>query len=77
MLTAYKKVKPETVNTKPKSIKTQVAGLISIKTNIENGIGAYKREDLEKLLYELQVFCDYVQQQVPKAQYGKKRPPQV
>ncbi|MCX5811801.1 MAG: ParB/RepB/Spo0J family partition protein [Proteobacteria bacterium] len=76
-LTAYKKVKPDTVDTKPKSVKKQVKGLISIKTDFDKGLGTYIREDVEKYLYELQVFCDYVQQQVPKIPYGKKRPPQV
>ena len=77
MLTAYKKAKPDSGKTKPKSMKKQVAGLISMKTAFENGLGTYVREDLEKLLDELQVFCDLVQQQVPMAPYGKKRPPQV
>ncbi|MCX5811279.1 MAG: hypothetical protein NT178_01860, partial [Proteobacteria bacterium] len=77
LLTAYKKVKPDTTNTKPIPVKKQVASLISVKTVFEKGLGTYIREDLEKLLYELQVFCDFVQQQVPMAPYGKKRPPQV
>ncbi|MCX5814289.1 MAG: ParB/RepB/Spo0J family partition protein [Proteobacteria bacterium] len=77
MFTAYKKVKPDPGNTKPVSVKRQVKGLTFMKTTFEKGLGTYKREDLEKLLYELQIFCDYVQQQVPMAPYGKKRPPQV
>jgi len=76
-LTAYKKVKPDPVDVKPKSVKKQVKGLISIKTDFEKGLGTYIREDVEKYLQELQVFCDYVQQQMPKIPYGRKRPPQV
>ncbi|MCX5812239.1 MAG: hypothetical protein NT178_06815 [Proteobacteria bacterium] len=77
ILTAYKKVKPDSTDTKPKSVKKQVKSLVSIKTDFEKGLGTYVREDIEKLLYELQVFCDFVQQQAPMAPYGKKRPPQV
>jgi ParB family chromosome partitioning protein len=77
LLSAYKKVKPDPGNTKPIPVKKHVAGLVSMKTAFENGLGTYVREDLEKLLDELQVFCDLVQQQVPMAPYGKKRPPQV
>jgi hypothetical protein len=77
MLTAYKKVKPDSGDPKPIPVKKHVAGLVSMKTAFENGLGTYVREDLEKLLDELQVFCDLVQQQVPMAPYGKKRPPQV
>ncbi|MCX5805339.1 MAG: hypothetical protein NT010_04615 [Proteobacteria bacterium] len=76
-LIAYKKVKPDPNNTKPKSVKKQVKGLISIKTDFEKGIGTYIREDVEKYLYELQVFCNFVQQQTFITPYGKKRPPQV
>ncbi|MCX5813033.1 MAG: ParB/RepB/Spo0J family partition protein [Proteobacteria bacterium] len=76
-LTAYKKVKPDPNNTKPKSMKKQVKSLVSMKTTFETGLGTYVREDIEKFLYELQVFCDFVQQQAPMAPYGKKRPPQV
>ncbi|MCX5813915.1 MAG: ParB/RepB/Spo0J family partition protein [Proteobacteria bacterium] len=77
MLTAYKKVKPDPVNTKPIPVKKQVKEILSIKTIFEKGLGTYVREDVEKLLYELQVFCDYVQQQAPMIPYGKKRLPQV
>jgi ParB family transcriptional regulator, chromosome partitioning protein len=77
ILTAYKKVKPGPVNTKPKSVKKQVKGLVSIKTDFEKGIGTYIREDVEKYLYELQVFCNFVQQQTFITPYGKKQPPQL
>jgi ParB family transcriptional regulator, chromosome partitioning protein len=77
MLTAYKKVKPAPNNTKPKSVKKQVKSIASIKTDFEKGIGTYIREDVEKYLYELQVFCNFVQQQMFITPYGKKRPPQV
>ena len=77
MLTAWKKPKPDPGVTKPIPVKKHVAGLVSMKTSFEKGVGTYVREDLEKLLYELQVFCDFVQQQVPLAPYGKKKPPQV
>ncbi|MCX5813386.1 MAG: ParB/RepB/Spo0J family partition protein [Proteobacteria bacterium] len=74
MLTAYKEVKPDPNNTKPVSVKKQVKGLISIKTTFDKGLGTYIREDVEKYLYDLQVFCDHVQQQMPNIPYGKKRP---
>jgi len=76
-LTAYKKVKPDPNNTKPVSVKKQVKGIASMKTTFEKGLGTYIREDVETLLEELQVFCDYVQQQAPKIPYGRKRRPQV
>jgi ParB family transcriptional regulator, chromosome partitioning protein len=77
MLTAYKKVKPDLTNTKPIPVKRQVKDLVSIKTNFEKGIGTYIREDVEKYLYELQVFCNFVQQQTFITPYGKKQPPQL
>ena len=77
LLTAWKKPKPDSGDPKPIPMTKQVAGLVSIKTSFEKGVGTYVREDLEKLLYELQVFCDFVQQQVPLAPYGKEKPPQV
>jgi hypothetical protein len=77
MLTAYKKVKPEPGKTKTVPVKKQVKDILSIKTVFEKGLGTYVREDVEKLLHELLVFCDYVQQQVPKIPYGKKQRPQV
>jgi hypothetical protein len=33
-----------------------------MKTVFEKALGTYVREDVEKFLYELQVFCDCVQQ---------------
>ncbi|MCX5806850.1 MAG: ParB/RepB/Spo0J family partition protein [Proteobacteria bacterium] len=77
MLTAYKKVKPEPTKTKPIPVKKQVKSIASIKTVFEKGIGTYIREDVETYLYELQVFCNFVQQQSFITPYGKKRPPQV
>jgi len=77
MLIAYKKVKPDPANTKPVPVKKYVANLASMKTDFEKGLNAYKREDVEKFLYDLQVFCDFVQQKVPIIPYGKKKPPQV
>ncbi len=76
-LTAYKKVKPDMGKTKPVPVKKYVAGIVSMKTGFEKDLGTYVREDVEKFLHELLVFCDYVQQQVPKIPYGKKRRPQV
>ncbi|MCX5806180.1 MAG: ParB/RepB/Spo0J family partition protein [Proteobacteria bacterium] len=76
-LTAYKKVKPAPTKTKPITVMKQVKSIASIKTDFEKGIGTYIREDVEKYLYELQVFCNYVQQQMFITPYGKKRPPQL
>ncbi|MCX5811882.1 MAG: hypothetical protein NT178_04975, partial [Proteobacteria bacterium] len=77
MLTTYKTVKPDPNNTKPVSVKKQVKGLVSMKTTFDKGLATYVREDVDKFLYELLVFCDYVQQEMPNIPYGKKRPPQV
>ena len=73
----YKKAKTDPVNTKPIPVKKQVESLESIKAAFDKGLKTYKREDIEKLLYNLQVFCDHVQQEIPKIPYGKKRLPQV
>jgi ParB family transcriptional regulator, chromosome partitioning protein len=77
MLIAYKKVKPDAANIKPVPVKKQVKGFASMKITFDNGLKTYIREDVEEYLHELQVFCDYVQQQVPNIPYGKKRRPQV
>jgi ParB family transcriptional regulator, chromosome partitioning protein len=79
MLTAYKKVKPDSSSTKPKPMKKQVASLISIKTDIEKGAGTYTKPDLETLLDELRTFCALVEEQVQTAPQGnaKPKPPQV
>jgi len=76
-LTAYKKPKPDPNNTKPIPVKKQVKSLASIKTTFDKGLGTYIREDVEKFLEELEVFCDHVQQEMPKIPYGRKRPPQI
>jgi ParB family chromosome partitioning protein len=76
-LTAYKKPKPDPNDTKPVSVKKQVKSLVSIKTTFDKGLGTYIYEDVEKYLHELLVFCDHVQQELPKIPYGKKRRPQV
>ncbi len=77
MLTAYKKVKPDPNNIKPVSVKKQVKGIESMKVTFDKGITTYIRKDVEEFLHELQVFCDYVQQQALKFIYGKKRQPLV
>jgi len=77
MLTAYKKVKPGPVNAKPVPVKKYVANLATMKTGIEKDLLTYKREDLEKLLHEISVFYDFIQQQAPKVPYGQKKRPQV
>jgi ParB family chromosome partitioning protein len=77
MLTAHKTIKPATDNTKPISVKKQVESLESIIAAFDRGLETYKREDVEKYLYKLQVFCDHIQQEIPKIPYGKKKPPQV
>ncbi|MCG6536757.1 MAG: hypothetical protein L7F78_19130, partial [Syntrophales bacterium LBB04] len=74
MLTAYKKVKPDSTNKKPIPVKKQVKSLASVKSTFEKGLGTYAREDVEVFLYDLRVFCDYVQQQMPNIPYKKKRP---
>jgi hypothetical protein len=58
-LTAFKNPKPDPDNTKPKSVKKQVKGLVSIKTNFDKGLVTYIREDVENYLHELLVFCDH------------------
>ncbi len=76
-LTAYKKAKPDPNNTKPIPVKRQVKDIVSIKTNFDKGLGTYIREDVEKYLHELLVFCDHVQQELPRIPYGKKQRPQA
>ncbi len=77
MLTAYKKVKSDPNDIKPVSVKKQVKEIVSMKATFDKGAATYIREDVEEFLHELQVFCDYVQQQAPKFPYGKKRRPQI
>ncbi|MCX5813433.1 MAG: hypothetical protein NT178_12965 [Proteobacteria bacterium] len=57
MFIAYKNVKPDPANKKPMPAKKQVKGLVSMKATFEKGLGTYIREDIEKLLDELQFFC--------------------
>jgi hypothetical protein len=77
MLTAYRNAKPDGTNKKAVPVKRQVKSLVSVKTTFEKGLGSYIHEDVEKFLYELRVFCDYVEQQMPNIPYGKKKRPQV
>ncbi|MCX5809539.1 MAG: ParB/RepB/Spo0J family partition protein [Proteobacteria bacterium] len=80
LLTAYKKVKPDTGVIKLPSITKHVAGLRSIESFIEMGAKKYTRPDLQALLDELHVFCALVELRIPIAPEPapeKKKPPQV
>ena len=67
LLTAYKKVKPKSDDTKPIPMTKQVANLRSIKSYIEMGAGIYTKPDLETLIEELRTFLASVEQQVQTA----------
>ena len=85
LLTAYKKVKPDSGDTKPPPMTKQVANLRSIKLYIEMGAGTYTKPDLETLMEELRTFLASVEQQAQTAPMPapvkegpvKKKPPQV
>jgi len=49
---------------KPIPLTKQHAALRSIKTVIQKGAGKYTKEDLEKLLGELETICEMVRGQV-------------
>jgi len=88
MLTEYKKVKRDLSGMKPVPLTKQHAALKSIKTVIKKSAGKYAKEDLEKLLEELETICTMVKEQVqavsPEAQVqtsptedAPANPPQV
>ena len=67
MLTEYKKVKRDLSGMKPKPLTKQYASLRSMKTVIQKGAGKYAKEDLNKLLNQLQALCALVEEQVQAA----------
>ena len=67
MLTEYKKIKRDLSGMKPKPLTKQYASLRSIKTVIQRGAGKYAKEDLNKLLNQLQVLCALVEEQMQTA----------
>ena len=83
LLTAYKKVKPDSGVTKPIPMTKQVANLRATKSYIEMGAGTYTKPDLETLIEELRTFLASVEQQAqtaPEPEPENKKPvkkPQV
>ena len=67
MLTEYKKVKRDLSGMKPKPLTKQYASLRSIKTVIQRSAGKYAKEDLNKLLNQLQALCALVEEQMQTA----------
>ena len=62
---------------KPKPLTKQHAALRSIKTVIQKGAGKYAKEDLEKLLGELETICEMVKGQVQTVPADPVNPPQA
>ena len=83
MLTAYKKVKPDSGDLKPIPMTKQVANLRVTRSYIEMGTWQYTKPDLQILLDELRNFCALVEERVQTAPEPvpekpvKKKPPQV
>jgi hypothetical protein len=61
MLTAYKKVKTDP-DTKPASLKNQLAGARALQILLGKGAGKYAKTDLQKLLTELRTVCAIIDQ---------------
>ena len=74
MLTEYKKVKRDLSGMKPKPLTKQYASLRSIKTVIQRGAGKYVKEDLNKLLNQLQALCALVEEQMQAAPQDNTKP---
>jgi len=62
---------------KPKPLTKQHVALRSIKTVIQKGAGKYAKEDLEKLLGELETICEMVRGQVQTVPADPVNPPRV
>ena len=80
LLTAYKKIKPDPVKTKPLPMKKQIESLRSVESRIQTGFAKYTKPDLVTLLDELRTFSAFVEMRIPIAPEPppeKKKPPQV
>jgi hypothetical protein len=84
MLTAYKKVKPGSTNTKPVSIIKKVEVLQNAESFFNEKKGMYSVSDLQKYLDELKVLSSLIEQQISTApekvtenKPGSKPMPQV
>ena len=67
MLTAYKKVKPDSGDPKPIPMTKQVANLRATRSYIEMGTWQYTKPDLQTYLDELLVLVSLIQQKVQTA----------
>ncbi len=67
MLTAYKKVKPDSGDPKPIPMTKQVANLRATRSYIEMGTWQYTKPDLEILIDELRAFLALAEQKVQTA----------
>ncbi len=83
LLTAYKKVKPDSGDPKPIPMTKQVANLRVTRSYIEMGTWQYTKPDLQTYLDELLVLVSLIQQKVQTAPEPvpekpvTKKPPQV
>jgi hypothetical protein len=77
MLTAYKKVKPLSTNTKPVSIIKKVEVLQNAESYFEKKTGMYAKSDIQTFLDELRVLVSFMEQQVETAPeiVNVKKPP--
>ena len=67
LLTAYKKVKPDSGDPKPIPMTKQVANLRATRSYIEMGTWQYTKPDLEILIDELRAFLALAEQKVQTA----------
>ena len=83
LLTAYKKVKPDSGDPKPIPMTKQVANLRATRSYIEMGTWQYTKPDLQAYLDELRVLVSLIEQKVQTAPEPvpekpvTKKPPQV
>jgi ParB family chromosome partitioning protein len=83
LLTAYKKVKPDSGDPKPIPMTKQVANLRATRSYIEMGTWQYTKPDLETLIEELRTFLALAEERVQTAPEPlpekpvKKKPLQV
>ncbi len=67
LLIAYKKVKPDSGDTKPPPMTKQIAVLRSFRSYMEMNTVQYMKPDLEILLDDLRTFCALVEERVQTA----------
>ena len=67
LLTAYKKVKPDSGDTKPPTMTKQIAVLRSFRSYMEMNTAQYMKPDLEVLIEDLRTFLALVGERVQTA----------